>query len=172
MKTYPRKYLRLPGFDYSTPGAYFITLNIHKRHQLFSICRDGNILLTDLGRIVEQEWQRTGQLNADVELDEYVIMPDHFHALIWLLDHDGRQSIPQWQSLPQSQDYARKLGGPNARLSFLVNYFKSMVTRRAKRLQISEFRWQARFYDRIVRNEKELDRIRQYIRTNPERWSS
>ena len=93
-----RQSLRLPGFDYKQPVAYFITAKTYHRRRLFGRVLEGEVVLSDFGQMVKEEWRRTAQLRPYVHPDIYVIMPDHFHAILWSIDlwehgapcpHDG-----------------------------------------------------------------------------------
>jgi putative transposase len=145
-----RRRLRLPGYDYSSPGAYFVTICTYCRRWLFSRIETGTIRLSTLGRIVVAEWQRTGTVHRGLSLDAFVVMPDHFHAVV-LLDGEVRDLPP---------------------LGVVINRFKAAVTRRARRLDngTSEV-WQRGYYEHIIRNDQDLQAIREYIQANPERWS-
>ena len=145
-----RRRLRLLSYDYSAAGAYFVTICTYRRHCLFSRIETGTSRLSTLGRIVVAEWQRTGTMHRGLSLDAFVVMPDHFHAVV-LLDGEVRDRPP---------------------LGVVINRFKAAVTRRARRLEngASEV-WQRGYYDHVIRNDQDLEAIREYIRANPERWS-
>ncbi len=146
-----RKSPRLDGFDYTQRRWYFITICTAHRQPFFGeLCPDG-VALSDIGVIVEEEWLRTAEVRDDVVLDEFVVMPDHFHALIglsYLFDVRGQSS-----------------------LSKLVGQFKGSVTRRVR--QLSPLHptviWQRSFHDSIMRNDRHFRRVRAYIKANPQR---
>jgi len=77
---------RLPGYDYSQEGAYFITICTHKMHNLFGVMDKNRVILNNFGKLVESEWYRTAELRVNVEIysDEFIIMPNHFHGIIWI----------------------------------------------------------------------------------------
>lgn len=77
-----RQSIRLPGYDYGQPGAYFVTISTWHRRRLFGRVVDGQAILSRAGQVVRREWLRTAQIRPEVDLDEFVIMPDHFHAII------------------------------------------------------------------------------------------
>ena len=121
-----------------------------------------------VGAIVEREWLRVGELRDNVFLDEFVVMPNHFHAIVLITSPDKSTSATPFEQptfgKPQSKSLATIVGG-----------FKSAVTRainaeRATRNQSSVVVWQKRFHDRIIRNEKELLDTRRYIIQNPMNW--
>lgn len=146
---------RLTGFDYSQPGAYFITLVAFQRKQLFGKLVGEEIHLSPTGEIVRQEWKRTGELRPELSLDEFVIMPDHFHAILFINETSpGKEFVGAHRGAHLRRD-PRSLGA-------IVAGFKSSASRRAKmRL------WQRNYYDRVIRDESELTSIREYILYNP-----
>ena len=84
-----RRSIRLKGYDYSSSGAYFVTICVHNRQLMFGEISDGKIMLNEYGRIARQEWIRTPEIRGYVELDEFVIMPNHMHGIIILDDCRG-----------------------------------------------------------------------------------
>lgn len=143
---------RLKGYDYSLPGEYFITICTGHRKNYFG----SGEKLTSLGQIVRQEWLKTPDIRKDmnITLDEFVIMPDHFHAII-IIGGDGRIAMHRDSSFaPQSKN-----------LASIVRGFKSAVTTWARKNNLS-FSWQPRFYDHIIRNNIQLRRIRKYIKNH------
>ena len=82
-----RRSIRLAGYDYAQPGAYFVTIVTFQRLPLFGEIINGNIHLTSLGEIVRHEWDRSAQIRREIELhtDEFVIMPNHLHGIVWLV---------------------------------------------------------------------------------------
>ena len=128
-----RKIIRLLDYDYSSEGGYFITIVTVNREPLFGKIKNGKMVLNEFGSIVRDEWIQTGLKRKNVKLyeDEFCIMPNHFHAIIWIVDSD--KNNPAWQG-----DTARRVptgfGKPTAgSLSTIIGAFKSSVTRRIKR---------------------------------------
>lgn len=161
-----RNSLRHKSFDYTSAGAYFVTFCAKHGRCLFGQVVDGEMLLNPLGEIAHQAWKTIIERRSNAYLDEHVIMPNHGHALIWL-------HVAPEEMQPARPTKPRKFGDAIAgSLSTLVGSYKSLVTQRAERcgLIIDPSLWQANFHDRIVRGEQELQRIRDYIRTNPARW--
>ena len=91
---------RLPGYKYTQPGAYFITICTYKMHNLFEIIAGNKVILNNNGKIVESEWYRTAELRTNVEIyeDEFIIMPNHFHAIIWIVDVGATGSVARVRS--------------------------------------------------------------------------
>lgn len=125
--------------------------------------------LNSYGTIVEEEWLRTPVLRPYIELDEYSIMPNHFHGILVIMDTGGAQRAAPLHTSPQKPIpfvSSRSLGA-------VVRAFKSAVTKRINELRESPGNpvWQRGYYEDVVRNEKHLNYIRQYIQANPARWT-
>jgi putative transposase len=149
---YRRRRLRLDQYDYSQPGAYFVTVCAHDRMCLFGKIEQAEMRLSAIGEIVAACWQEVPQHFA-VLLDEWVVMPNHLHAIVLMRDdiHDLR---------------------PTASLGLIIGTFKSAATKRVKEaLRQGSPLWQRSFYEHVVRNDADLRRIRQYITDNPLRWA-
>ncbi len=166
-----RRSIRLPGYDYTQPGAYFVTICTHNREPLFGRVVNGEMVLNAWGRIVWEEWFRTAQVRPYVELfeDEFVVMPNHIHGIIWIV----RDTVGA-----QRRCAPTKPGGvtPNnvapGSLGAIVRAFKSAVTKRINALRGTPGArvWQRNYYEHIIRNERALNAIRRYIAENPQRW--
>ncbi len=168
-----RKSNRLKGYDYTAAGYYFVTICVDKWQCMFGDIIDGKMQLNHYGLIVEQEWLNTEKIRDNVELDEFVVMPNHFHGVI-IITRSGmaRHATTGARYHAQTMD-ERQFGKPMARsLSTIIGSFKSAVTRAVNLLGDTpgDTLWQRSFYDRIIRNEKELFNIRQYIINNPLKW--
>ena len=162
-----RKSIRLKEFDYSSAGAYFVTICTHDRECLFGTVADEKIVLNDIGRIVENEWLQTAEIRDNVFTDAYIIMPNHVHGILFIQDPDaGRGTVHRAPTVEQ-------FGKPTSNsIPTIIRSFKATVTK-----QINEFRhtpgqkvWQRGFYDRVIRSDDELNRIREYIIYNPLKW--
>ena len=170
-----RHSIRLRGFDYTQAGAYFVTLCAQGRECLFGTITAGEMVLNELGQIVHAEWKRSSEIRREIELDEFVVMPNHTHGIVWIVEMndvraDGRPPQPnpvrahgRASQLPQR--------APKSLGSFVAG-FKSAVTKR-----INEQRgmpgvpvWQRNYYEHIIRNDADLRRIREYIANNPLKW--
>ena len=152
--------MRLYGHDYAH-GLYFVTVCSYRLTHLFGEIVDGEFLPGPAGKLVAREWQRTATLRSAVELDCFVVMPNHFHGLIAISDE-----APDGQAVGKGMR-------PNS-LGAIMAQFKSMVTRQCRSQGICRQTpvWQRGYYDHIVRNERALNRIRQYILSNPLRWQA
>jgi len=157
-----RKITRLRGYDYCQGGAYFITICVHRRWRRRSVwgqIREGKIYLNRFGSIVRDVWQELPQHHR-VATDEFVVMPNHLHGILFL--YGDQKDKPEERGLGALKP---------ASLSVIVGAFKSAVTRRVGQLRGCPTKiWQPRFYDRIIRDENELNRVRGYIIENPLNW--
>jgi len=162
-----RRSIRLEGFDYAGEGAYFVTMCVHERHMAFGEIFDGEIQLNRAGEIVREEWLRSAEIRKEVRLDWFVVMPNHFHAVVWLVGADGVR--PGVRLGPTPSAPTRSPGS----LGSVMAGFKSVVTRRINEIRRTPGAavWQRNYYERVVRDDDELNRIRQYIIDNPAQWA-
>lgn len=159
---------RLKEWDYSTPWWYYITLCTKNFRNWFGEIKNGKMILNDLGRVIEEEWLKTKEIRTNVDLDYYVVMPNHFHGNLIILDVEtSRWDVSHTQEKGQ-RPVSTQLK-PNS-LGSIIGQFKSVCTKRIHKLGFTEFQWQQRFYDHIIRNEDDLRRIRIYIQNNPLKW--
>jgi putative transposase len=168
------KTIRLPYFDYGSARWYFITLCTAGRERLFGIVSDDAMQLNEFGRIVEEEWRRSTDLRPGLLLDEFIIMPDHMHALVGLFSNDPRMLEDRAHSCAALQAHARGSRERETRsLSSFIAQFKASATRRINQQRATPPRpvWQPRFFEHIVREQEKLDLARSYIRENPRRWA-
>ena len=160
-----RRSLRLRDYDYRQDGAYFVTICTHNRQCLLGKVVDNEVILNLWGKLIESEWLQTELLRPYVSLDAHVVMPNHFHAIMFL-HHQERAT----QRVAPTKD---KPIGPNpASVGAIVGQFKSQVSKRISALwgPIKEPIWQRNYYEHIIRDEDDLNRIRQYIEDNPAGW--
>lgn len=188
MEQFPdRKHIRNKSHDYSKEGCYFITTNTRSSACLFGKAGPDGILLNDLGEIVKMYWLEIPFHFAHVEIDEFVVMPNHVHGIIHV--NSMVRTCPLYSTVRTCPDptitkcpdhtstdpatYTTNHFGPQGKGStgIIVGQFKAAVTRWAKGNGYGGiFDWLPRYHDRIVRNEVELFAIRQYIRNNPKKW--
>lgn len=172
-----RKSIRLAGYDYSQPGAYFITICVNKRLSLLGDVVGSAIALSELGRLTDRWWRKLSEKFSNIELDQYTIMPNHVHGVILIVGADPcvcpKSTDPR--VCPKSTNTGEHAGSP---LHRVVQWFKTMSTneyfRAAKQKGMVRFErklWQRGYYEHIVRNENELNRIREYILYNPLNWA-
>ncbi|MFO7734691.1 MAG: transposase, partial [bacterium] len=218
---------RLKHWDYSSAGYYFITICTKDRDNLFGEIENGEMILNNFGKNTEEQWQKSFSLRQELQCDEYIIMPDHIHAIIIITENptsvethgvrlknkhdinhkndmipadshgvrlkntpdinhnndpipvethgvrlinDGDACHASLQDRRQEQD-PKIFRRPKSVSSFVAG-FKSSVTRIYNKKNNTKGRaiWQPRFHDRVIRNEIELQKIRNYIKTNPIKW--
>lgn len=161
---------RLSGWDYSTPGYYFVTICSKQRDTVFGDIVENDMHLSRAGEIVTEEWLRSAVVRNNVELDEWVVMPDHIHGIL-SITHDLPLKNPvQPSTKSDAITYAASQKWKANTLGSILNQFKGKCTKRIRNTVDPAFAWQARFHDRIIQSEKELNAIRHYIRANPENW--
>jgi len=155
-----RRSLRLKGYDYSRAGAYFVTICTHGRECLFGEIMDGEMRLNAAGQAAQADWVRLPERFQSIELDEFVIMPNHLHGIILV----GAGLAP-----PGGKGAASS--APT--LGHILRAFKSISAIAVNRLLGRSGRsvWQRNYYEHIVRNENELAHIREYIANNHAQWA-
>jgi REP element-mobilizing transposase RayT len=179
-----RRSIRLRGYDYTQAGAYFVTIVTHGREPVFGDVADGEMELSAYGRVAATMWQRIPRHFPRVQLDEWVVMPNHVHGIIVIVGRGDAFSVRPSDDLsfahgelaiafkaPDGECVA-PTGPPSGSLGAIVGNFKSVMTRRVNHMRKTPGipLWQRNYYERIIRNERELNRIRQYICDNPARW--
>jgi REP element-mobilizing transposase RayT len=155
-----RKKQRLPGFDYSTPGAYFVTICVQGMQCRFGEVCKGNMVLSEVGKKARQCWLDLPNHYINCSLDEYVIMPNHVHGILHIVGN-GLKPFPT-----ECQPNVKQHGLPE-----IIRGFKTFSSRRINEITTEHsFRWQKSYYERVIRDENELHLIRQYINDNPLSW--
>ena len=162
-----RRSIRLKGYDYTQPGAYFITFCSYQRAHIFGEVVNGEMILNDVGKIARDEWFKTAELRSYVKLyeDEFVIMPNHGHGIIWIVDEAGIRQ----RRVPTSESFGKPVKGS---IPTIVRAYKSAVTYavNAAENQRGAVLWQKNYYEHIIRNDRELNNIYWYIVNNPLNW--
>ena len=158
-----RRSIRLKGYDYSQAGAYFVTVVAYQRECLFGDILDGDVMLNEFGMIVDETWQWLENQYSYVESGTSVVMPNHFHGILVIHD-DGRGGS---RTAPTTEPIKRKP------LGRLIGAFKTVSTKQINLLRDTEGQvvWQRNYYERIIRDEREMDRIHRYIESNPSQWA-
>ena len=188
-KQYHRRSIRLQGYDYTQNGAYFVTICAHERLHLFGKVVDGNMHLNDWGMFVRSCWHEIPSHHPYIELDAFVVMPNHMHGVIviagdngvmidttgddrrGMIDTTGDDRRGMIYHAPT--DIKREFSKPIAHsLSSIVGTFKAAVTRHIKRQPNAPDHpiWQRNYYEHIIRSEESLNTIRSYVATNPTKW--
>ena len=171
-----RRSIRLKGYDYTRPEAYFVTLCAWRRDCMFGEVVGGEVRLSALGQIVRDEWLRSIEIRREIRLyeDEFVVMPNHFHGIVWIVESVGVDRIEivgadgvRPNNTGVCHTPLRRV--PRSLSSFIAGYKASVTHRAQQELNITGI-WQRNYYDHIIRNEKELSNIWDYIETNPLKW--
>ena len=165
-KWHNRKSVRLTDYDYSGPGAYFVTICTNNRRCILGTVEAGLVKLNKLGQMVELRWKKIPEHHPRVQLDQYIIMPNHLHGLLFFLQrNEGAAGCAPTSVLGGNP----KLGS----LSNVIRSFKASVSRNAGETGccLRGHLWQRSFYEHVIRNETDMKQVREYIVTNPLRWS-
>jgi len=174
-----RRSIRLPGYDYSRDGAYFVTICTQDRDCLFGAVDNGQTVLNKYGKIAEQCWVEIPQHFPHVELDEYIIMPNHAHGIIMINDDDdgcnvGVQNCVGVQNFEPLRNHQRNQFQkiiPRS-IGSIIRGYKIGVTKWFRQNTQIKTVWQRNYHERIIRSSKELNRIREYIENNPANWKT
>ena len=176
---YRIKSRRLQGWDYSSNGYYFLTIVTQHRICLLGKIESNLIYLSDIGKIVKREFLKSFEIRKELFLDEYIIMPNHLHMIVILNKNNG---IVETHGLHYRQQQKNFYRLPKSISSFMAG-FKSAVNTKindyidAHNINLEKFNksnhfFQPNYYDRIIRNETEYQRIKNYIRQNPLKWGN
>jgi putative transposase len=170
-----RRSIRLKGYDYSLPGAYFVTLLCYRRRRLFGEINAGIIKHSEIGKAIHDCWLNVSEHFNFVTLDEFIIMPNHLHGIIFIKESGGKgEAFDSDLDVLTSTNALRlrQVGTQPGSLNAIIQNFKSVSTRLLnKQFFEPENRiWQRDYYERIIRNERELNAIRQYVRDNSLNW--
>jgi len=167
---------RLPIWDYGSNAAYFVTICTKDRICWFGKIQDTKMVLSEIGEIANKCWLEINQHFPFVNLDAYIVMPNHIHGIVLIEKPEYKQNKI---NLVETQDFAslqrqpnshfNKFGPQSKNLASIIRGFKIGVSNRARLLH-PNFSWQPRFHDHIIRNETDYNRICDYILNNPARW--
>ena len=156
-----RKSIRIPGYDYSQEGHYFVTICMNHRELLFGDIVDGEMVLNEFGKIIAETWQWLAKQYVYINLDESVIMPNHLHGIVEFMNDCSRGG-----SRTSPTDTKRKP------LGRIIGAFKTVSTKRINQIQntLGLKLWQRNYWEHVIRDDYDLYRIRQYIVDNPFKW--
>jgi putative transposase len=165
-----RKNIRLKGYDYSSPGGYFVTICTFKKRWLFGTIAHDEMQLSESGMAAKKCWEEIPEHFSNVLPDVFVVMPNHIHGIIAICETTmvgTRHAV----SLQNCNTFGKPKRGS---LSTIVGSYKSAVTKRIHELTNDKQTpiWQSKYYDRVIRNDKELENIRTYIYYNPAQWET
>ena len=154
MGLYKNKYriesIRLKEWDYQNPWWYYVTINTKNHYPWFGDVANGKMLLNKIGKIVENEWKKTVIIRRNVDLDYFVVMPNHIHGIIIIREGQAE--------------------GLHYSLQQIIGSYKNVATKDIRQKVNKDFAWQPSFYDHVTRKEESLEKIREYIKNNPLKW--
>lgn len=172
--SYGRRSIRLQGYDYASRGAYFVTVCTQDRKCAFGKIMENQMILNDLGIVVDDSWQWLTKQYPYIHLGEWTVMPNHLHGIIFIADcrggsrtaHGGAETAHGGASRGAPTEKIKPLGQ-------LIGVFKTISTKQINGIRRTPGMplWQRNYYEHIIRNEDELGRIRQYILDNPKQWA-
>lgn len=174
MDGHRRRSIRLPGYDYSQEGGYFVTLCASGRACLFGGIIAGEMQLNTIGQMAEKEWKRLERRFPHIELDEFVVMPNHVHGIIFIMgrgaaDTGSDDSSAILRRAPTREQFGHPVEGS---IPTIIRSYKAAVAYRYNRINGCSGNpvWQRNYYEHVLRNERDLDAVRRYIRNNPLQW--
>ena len=185
-----RRSIRLKGYDYSQAGLYFVTICCQDRVCRFGKIENGKMILNAVGEIVRNEWVKSAEIRKEIEIHEYVVMPNHFHAIVEIVGANGIRPNKNAGIRPNNDDirpndnadrgacdnkgacdnrgvWHTPLRSPSKTVGALVRGFKSSVTK-----QLGFSVWQRNYWENIIRNEQSYQHIANYIINNPAKWDN
>lgn len=181
-----RQSIRLSNYDYSQKGSYFITLVAQDRIHLFGKIENGKMILNCVGKIVEEEWINTIEIRPNITLGEFIIMPDHMHMILTISAQMDKKEEKEWiQSNPKSPSHTIGAiirgfkGASTKKINLFLNStgesrFAQTIESPFAPTNSSEFYknkiFQRNYYEHIIRNQADYNRIEQYIIDNPMNW--
>ncbi|MCI0596764.1 MAG: transposase [candidate division Zixibacteria bacterium] len=179
-----RRSIRLPAYDFSLPGRYFVTICTQNRERLLGAIKNGEMVLNEVGKMAQAVWKDLPNRFPLVELDEYVVMPNHFHGILILNGTDDRRGESRIRpaggggGLQQGEHQVRPYGTLDGTVARIVQAFKSLANREYMQgvknqgwPPFSGRLWQRNYYEHIIRSETDLRKTREYIAGNPVNWA-
>ena len=171
-----RRSIRLPGYDYRQPGAYFVTICAYQRQCVFGDVVDGQMVLNQYGMIVADTYQWLCDHYSYLHTDEWLVMPNHFHAIMVITDQSRTDNDKPRRGVSRNAPTTRNAITINKQrkpLGRLIGAFKTVSTKKINTLRDAPGTklWQRNYYEHIIRNQDAMDKIRNYIVNNPVSWS-
>jgi REP element-mobilizing transposase RayT len=152
-----RKPNRLPSYDYSSHGYYFLTICTDNRIKYFGDVLNNKMILNNCGKIANDYWKNIPNIYAEIEIDQFIVMPNHVHGILIIKNGTGRCPVPT-----EETRYGL--------ISKIIGAYKSITTRKIQKISNNKFLWQRSFYDHVIRDDNDMLRIQQYIVNNPFKW--
>ena len=169
-KKHHRKSIRLPGYDYSQAGAYYITIVTHQRDCLFGKIENEKMILSDLGKIADECWRAIPDHFPLVELGAYVVMPNRVHGIIIIADPRRGAALLRPYTGPDENQNSHKINVKPGSLGAIVRSYKSAVSYRIHKEHNATGIWQRNYYEHVIRDETDLQNKTDYIEANPLLW--
>ncbi|MCZ4693613.1 transposase [Ancylomarina euxinus] len=197
MQEYSRRSIRLKNYDYSQEGKYFITICCQDRTCLFGKIDKGEMILNEAGKMIESEWLALKSRFPNIVLDEFVVMPNHFHGILGIVDKNAVVPTNNNVETPLAGVQNNKTGKPdigqpqgsaptgitptiktNPTVGNIIGAFKSITSveyiKGIETKNWNQFKkrlWQRNYWEHIIRNDGAFDRISEYIQNNPRKWN-
>jgi putative transposase len=166
-KKLSRRSLRLRDYDYSQEGAYFITICTVNRSTILGRIKDGKMNLSPIGDIIRDLWAGIADYQSGLEIDQYVVMPNHIHGIIVITE---KTESPCRGLINQTPTKWILMQNPTLTLGKIIRSFKAKASYAIHKRGFIDFSWQRNYYEHIIRNERELNKIQKYIMNNPRKW--
>ncbi len=174
-----RKSIRLKEYDYSKNGIYFITICTHNRENLFGEIIDGKMIINDAGKMVEKEILKTNEIRENIKIEEYIIMPNHIHFLIEIVEVLllAHPNITKNNSINNKTDIEERICQQQTHtmqsntIGSIVNHIKSKITKWYRQNTDIYCVWQRNYYENIIKNEEMYQKVSEYIKNNPQKWT-
>ena len=176
--TYRIESTRLPEYDYSRGGYYFVTICTHNRLNLFGNKINDGIHLNQFGNLVRNEWLNTEKTRKNIIVDTFVIMPNHLHGILiineeYQICRDTLQRVSTDQNNNFGNYQIEKFGKPTRNsIPTIIRLFKSTITKQINIIRNTPGKpvWQSNYYEHVICNDKSLYEIRKYVQNNPLEW--
>ena len=165
-----RKSIRLPFYDYASGGYYFVTFCTSGWESIFGQIENEDMVLSEFGQVVKSAWYGIPLHFHNADIDAFVVMPNHFHGIIVIKEDE---EITHQARAQHAAPLRSKHGPKSGSLGVIVRSFKSAVTREINMQRGTPGApvWQRNYYEHVIRDERDLERIREYIVKNPLRWA-
>tara|TARA_R110002124_G_scaffold287127_1_gene470578 strand:- start:3955 stop:4524 length:570 start_codon:yes stop_codon:yes gene_type:complete len=175
---YRNQTTRLKSWNYGWNGSYFVTICTKNKEHFFGEIKNQKTYLSVIGKYADQCWNEIPEHFPFVKLGKFVVMPNHVHGIV-IIDkkddgrlsnpHVGTQNFASLHGVTSKQTSQNKFGPQSQNLGSIIRGFKIGVTKQARKIR-TDFQWQARYYDHIIRDQKSLNAISEYILKNPLNW--
>ena len=170
-----RRSIRIPGYDYSQAGWYFVTICIHNKEWLFGSIVENKMVLSQIGKVIDFYWKKLLHHFKNIELDKYQIMPNHFHGIIHIVGAKHpmeNNSVSRLNIKSNASPIQRPHGTIPGSLGAIMQNFQSITCRKINKINKTpgNHLWQRNYWEHVIRDEDGLNRIRHYIINNPLKW--